>query len=143
MSAYKKLKKKHIDFIKGLPTSKKISIKGKKILLCHGSPWNINEYIYPNRFNNFRKKFIKYKYDYIFLGHTHIPMVKKIGNKKILNPGSVGQPRDKNPNAKWLFIDINNKKYEFKKTNFNKKKIYKQIRLYDNNKIKLTKYFKK
>tara|TARA_B100001057_G_scaffold450774_1_gene493146 strand:+ start:11 stop:706 length:696 start_codon:yes stop_codon:yes gene_type:complete len=141
--AYKKLKKKHINFIKGLSVTKKISFRKKKILLCHGSPWDINEYIYPNKFNNYKKKFNKYKYDYILLGHTHIPMNKKIGSKKILNPGSVGQPRDRDSRAKWLIMDLADKKYEFKKTIFNQKKIFKQVTMYDNGKVNLIKYFKK
>ena len=53
--ALKKLKRKHINFIKKLPNTKKITINKKKILLCHGSPWKNNEYIYPNKFIKFKK----------------------------------------------------------------------------------------
>ena len=70
-------------------------------------------------------------------------MKKKIGSKKILNPGSVGQPRDRDSRAKWLIMDLAVKKYEFKKTIFNQKKIFKQVTMYDNGKVNLIKYFKK
>lgn len=32
--------------------------------------------------------------DFLFLGHTHIPMQRKAHRTWIINPGSVGQPRD-------------------------------------------------
>lgn len=143
LSAYKKLKKRHIDFIKKLPKTKKIKIKEKKILLCHGSPWDTNEYIYPNKFKNFKKKINKYKYNYIFLGHTHIQMLKKNKNQIILNPGSVGQPRDKSLSANWLIFDIIKKKYQFKKSKFNHNKIIKQVYKYDHGKTNLVKHFVK
>ncbi len=141
--AYKKLKQRHINFIRKLPKTKKIILKGKKFLLCHGSPWNTNEYIYPNKFKLFKNKLNTYKYDYIFLGHTHIQMKKKINNKIILNPGSVGQPRDGGLSAKWLVLDFDKKKYDFKKTSFDYKKIIKQVYFYDKTKKNLIKYFQK
>jgi len=139
--ALEKLKKKHINFIKNLPSTKKITLSGKKIFLCHGSPWNIDQYIYPNKFGKFKKKFKNLNYDIILLGHTHIQMIKKINSKLILNPGSVGQPRDGGSSAKWLMVDLKNSKYEFKKTKFNHKNIIKQVMLYDSSKKRLIKYF--
>jgi Calcineurin-like phosphoesterase superfamily domain len=37
--------------------------------------------------------------DFIFLGHTHIPFIKFVGNTAVVNPGSVGQPKDGDPRA--------------------------------------------
>ena len=70
-------------------------------------------------------------------------MKKKIINKIIINPGSVGQPRDGEKYAKWCILDTQNSKFEFKKTKFNYNKIIKQINFYDNSKKKLIKYFQK
>lgn len=139
--ALKKLKKKHVNFIKGLPNTKKITINKKKILLCHGSPWKNNEYIYPNKFSKFKKKFKKYKFDNILLGHTHLQMKKKVNFQMILNPGSVGQPRDGEGFIKWLIIDYSKMKYEFKKTYLDNEKIIKQVMIYDKNRKNLLKHF--
>jgi len=139
--ALKKLKKKHINFIKKLPNTKKITINKKKILLCHGSPWKNNEYVYPNKFLKFKRKLSNYNFDNILLGHTHIQMKKKINSKVILNPGSVGQPRDGEGLIKWLIIDYSKMRYEFKKTFFDNTKIIKQVMTYDKNKKNLLKYF--
>ena len=68
-------------------------------------------------------------------------MKKKINSKVILNPGSVGQPRDGEGLIKWLIIDYSKMRYEFKKTFFDNTKIIKQVMTYDKNKKNLLKYF--
>ncbi|MBI4277991.1 MAG: metallophosphoesterase family protein [Armatimonadetes bacterium] len=32
--------------------------------------------------------------DVLLVGHTHIPMIRRIGERLVVNPGSVGMPRD-------------------------------------------------
>ena len=51
------------------------------------------------------KYFHDIKADVIFTGHTHIPYVKKIGDKILVNPGSVGEPRDGDPRASFATFD--------------------------------------
>jgi len=40
--------------------------------------------------------------DFLFLGHTHIPMELKIGKTTVINPGSVGQPKNQDPRASYV-----------------------------------------
>ena len=37
--------------------------------------------------------------DYFFFGHTHVPCDTHSNRTHIINPGSLGQPRDENPAA--------------------------------------------
>jgi putative phosphoesterase len=37
--------------------------------------------------------------DFLFLGHTHWPLVRRIEKSTIVNPGSIGQPKDGDPTA--------------------------------------------
>ena len=42
--------------------------------------------------------------DFLFFGHTHWPLLKRIGKTTVVNPGSVGQPKDgdtRAPYAVW------------------------------------------
>ena len=39
-------------------------------------------------------------------GHTHVQAVHRFGEKVYCNPGSVGQPRDGDPRASWLLLDL-------------------------------------
>lgn len=84
-----------LNYLKSLPEKLETTIEGKKVLICHGSPWdNLEERIYPD-FDNF-EKFESVEQDIVILGHTHYPMVVEIGGKRVINPGSCGQPRDYN-----------------------------------------------
>ena len=44
-------------------------------------------------------------FDLVVLGHTHYPMSHKIGRTLVVNPGSVGQPRNREPGAHWAIFD--------------------------------------
>lgn len=138
----KKLKKSHIVFLKKLKKKITIKIKNLKIILAHGSPWSANTYIYPNFKNKIKRALVKYNADYIFLGHTHIPMNIKINKKtSIINPGSVGQPRNKCNKACWAIFDSETRKINFVVTKYNKKKLMQNITKYDGLNSKLKKYF--
>ena len=140
---FKLLKKKHILFLKSLRSQFRFSLNKKKFFLAHGSPWNKNFYLYPNVKEIWFKKLLKYKFDYCVLGHTHIPMIKNLTNNKVvLNPGSIGQPRNKSVNAQWLIFDTKSQKITQKNSSYSLKRIKKQIAKYDSNNMRLLKYFK-
>lgn len=62
------------------------------IVAAHGSPWDpVAGYVYPDTpLQPFLKEFA----EMFLLGHTHHPMEKRIERKYIVNPGSLGQPRN-------------------------------------------------
>ncbi len=79
-------------------------------------------------------------YNYVISGHTHIPHYYevfysnedlKMRNKKktiFLNPGSVGQSRNHNPFAHYVYIDISSQTIHMNAVNYdieNEKKLYK------------------
>jgi predicted phosphodiesterase len=94
-------------------------------LFVHGSARNpLNEYVFPEDVYNQKKmeRIFALVERYCFQGHTHVPGVftdnmiffhpedmnftYKLNGRKILcNVGSVGQPRDGNPNACYVIID--------------------------------------
>ena len=139
-----RLKKKHLVYLKSLNYQKKISINKKKILLAHGAPWKNDFYFYPDIKKKWFKKITEYNYDYIILGHTHIPMGKQLSkNKKLLNPGSIGQPRDKKCGASWMILNTKNMNFKNINTKYDHNNIKKQINRYDCKNFKISKYFKK
>ncbi len=80
------------EFLRNLP----LSISENKITVVHGKPGTkadmLNEYILPG-YNTQRLAELA-DGNMLVLGHSHIPM----RTAHVLNPGSVGQPRDRN----WL-----------------------------------------
>jgi putative phosphoesterase len=76
-------------WLSNLPNS--LIWKNEGLQICHGSPWSAgDEYIYPDTTLD---RFEREGASIFFLGHTHYPMHRKVGNKIIINPGSLGQPR--------------------------------------------------
>jgi putative phosphoesterase len=94
--------------LRKLPEKLEIVYKGKRIVVLHGSPADpINDYVFPWTLERIFEKFLKdAKADILILGHTHVPFVKKLECGIVVNPGSVGQPRDHNRDASYALIDV-------------------------------------
>jgi putative phosphoesterase len=99
-----KVSKNSLEFLSNLDVVLNTNIMGSKVLMTHGSPWDhLSGYVYPG-YRHF-EKFNRVNADIIILGHTHYPMIKKIKNKIIINPGSCGQPRDGNRDASCAILE--------------------------------------
>lgn len=94
-----------IDELCALPHPLNMDIDGCKIMLCHGSPWDVNSYVYPDAEEDLLSRCVDSSWDITILGHTHYPMSKKSESGWIINPGSVGQPRNRKPGAQWGLFD--------------------------------------
>ena len=93
----------NLEYIRELPNRENLIIDKKRIVLIHGSPRDVDEYIYPE---NVSAHFLAVtKADILMLGHTHVQFKKDYSLGTVLNPGSVGQPRDENPNAAFAVYD--------------------------------------
>ena len=68
--------------------------------------------------------------------------LKLNNNKIILNPGSVGQPRNKTKNACWLLVNEKSMKMKFMETKYDNKKLINKITKFDQGNKRLLKYFK-
>lgn len=102
---HKAISPKALHWLASLPTKFHLTIEGKKCSFFHGSPWDpLQGYIYPDY--TLFENFLTIDSDYFFLGHTHYPFNKKIENKIIVNPGSVGLPRNGDNRAQAAIFDI-------------------------------------
>jgi predicted phosphodiesterase len=92
--------------------------------ICHGSPLDEDQYVF-SMFDAW-EIFERYPSDLIFFGHTHVPSMFAVrgretrvallrgetgtlklepGTRYLLNPGSIGQPRDRDPRAAYMTYD--------------------------------------
>jgi putative phosphoesterase len=103
-----------LDYLCSLSHPLVINVGQRKILLCHGAPEDLNQYVYPDDNLGFLESPNFYSFDLIVLGHTHYPMKRKLPNGScIVNPGSVGQPRNRIPGAHWALYDTDTDEVEF------------------------------
>ncbi|MES2400011.1 MAG: YfcE family phosphodiesterase [Pseudomonadota bacterium] len=99
------LSMRRLQWLCALSHPASMTIEGMSILLCHGSPWDVDQYIYPDAKADLLERCAESGYDWVVMGHTHYPMVRKVGKTVLVNPGSVGQPRNRIPAAHWALLD--------------------------------------
>ncbi len=93
-------------FLRTLVAQIRLEADGKRILLVHGSPRRINEYLFEDRpESSFRRLAESSDADVIVFGHTHKPYTKRVTNVLFVNAGSVGKPKDGDWRACWALID--------------------------------------
>lgn len=92
--AYKSLSDKSINYLKSLKNHGILEIDGVKILVTHGSPYNVRDMVYPNNHQLFTKLINDYQADVYLFGHTHYPFYKEYNGKIFINSGSVSTPVD-------------------------------------------------
>jgi len=111
-----------IKFLRSLPS--KMAEVSEHVTLVHGSPRDpIWEYILNTL--SARLNFEEFNTDFCFVGHTHVQSIFQLNTtlnrislnmphvgmpttltgRAILNPGSVGQPRDRDPRAAYVIFD--------------------------------------
>lgn len=82
-----------IEFINALPSSVTLEEDDKKIVFFHGTPDDpLEGRLYPKDTAAYSAVYADF--DMIILGHTHWRMTRYIDKTIVINPGSLGQPRD-------------------------------------------------
>ncbi len=75
------------------------------VRIVHGSPRSNSEAIYPLASEELiEAMFADVKERTIIAGHTHIAMDRRIGDRHLLNPGSVGCPLQGKPEASYMIL---------------------------------------
>ena len=73
----------------------RVDAQGHRLLLVHGSPRKMNEYLFEDRpVATFQRLAAGSNADVIVFGHTHKPYVKHVDGVWFVNAGSIGKPKD-------------------------------------------------
>lgn len=87
------ISQENIHFLQGLSSNWECCCDGMKMAAFHGSPEDsLNGRVYPD--TKIENESIYSAFNYVFLGHTHHKMIRKIAGAQVVNPGSIGQQRD-------------------------------------------------
>jgi predicted phosphodiesterase len=145
------LSESSLFFLRSLPektdTSTLYPDFNNQVTLAHGSPrqpvWEylLDIHTATQNFNNFNTA-------YCFVGHTHLPiifhyieergsarpMVPEPGHRiqlsprAIINPGSVGQPRDRDPRASYMLYDPQTEIIEYRRVVYDIQSVQERMR---------------
>lgn len=107
-----------LDWLASLPHPIEVMLDGCNILLCHGAPWDLDQYVYPDADSTLLERCAVPRHDWVILGHTHYPMVHDCGLVRVINPGSVGQPRNRQPGAQWALLDTSTRQVTLRREDY-------------------------
>ncbi len=91
------------DYIRDLPNSIHRPVEEVMVAIHHGSPRHMSEYIFEEHVSDELLSIAGAKL--LVLGHTHVPYQFQFSIGNVINPGSVGQPRDGDPRASYVILD--------------------------------------
>ena len=129
--AQNQLMEEEIEQLYSLPEKKRIQIKNFNFELNHGSPWNQNTYLYPDTDPEIFEKANHSEIDYVLVGHSHYPFIKKLSHSTIINPGSVGQNRQEGGVANWVLMDLEEAKIKIISTKYSVKSLAEKVKVLD------------
>jgi predicted phosphodiesterase len=115
----------------GLPPRMELEIDGRRVLLCHGSAWDPDHYVYPDAPEEEIRRMASGGEDLVVFGHSHYPALWRVGGTVIVNPGSVGQPRDRKPGACWAMWDTRSMDVVLRRTAFDTAPVAARARQFD------------
>lgn len=107
--AHDALGDERVSWLRRLPAERRLRADdGTMILICHGSPGSqtsgfdqaLEASVVTERVSRTGARVIA-------CGHTHVPEVRDLGWKLIVNDGSAGYVFDGDPTASWARLDIN------------------------------------
>ncbi|MFX0149817.1 MAG: metallophosphoesterase family protein [Candidatus Hodarchaeota archaeon] len=126
------------SFLYQLPTSRTCLHQHyeTRIAIIHGSPqYPLDEYILPDtpQQKDLFPFMELFEVGILLLGHTHIPFIDKRSSEEtgkdllICNPGSIGQPRDKDPRASYAVLDLESLTAEIIRVDYDIDTVHKKL----------------
>ncbi|GAB4545445.1 MAG: metallophosphoesterase family protein [Anaerolineae bacterium] len=96
-------------YLRGLPAQIPLQLGDLRLLLVHGSPRRVNEYLYEDRPERSLERLLDMaQADVLVCGHTHLPYHKTLpSGRHVVNEGSVGKPKDGDPRACYAVLTAN------------------------------------
>lgn len=141
------LSRQSLAYLDALPTTFVLG----DYTLAHGSPREpIWEYILDPLIAALN--FPHFETPYCLVGHTHLPVIfrqisergdcesmlpdydsphQMNGGREIINPGSVGQPRDSNPLASYSLLDVESGSWEHRRVEYDVSEVQVRMRKHD------------
>lgn len=95
------------EYLQTFPAELRRAVHGVRIRLVHGSPRRMNEYLFADRDpKSLARIATGADCDVLVFGHTHVPWTRQIEGVQLINTGSVGKPKDGNPEAGWVLLTV-------------------------------------
>src|SRR3954451_2450806 len=81
-------------FIQGLPLQHTVEREGTTFFLIHATPSDPLYGHHSPDSDEWAREVEAAQADVLLVGHSHVPFMRTVGHAVVLNPGSIGQPRN-------------------------------------------------
>lgn len=106
----------HMKFLTRMPVTRKVTLDDKRFFLVHATPRDpFDEYLREDK-SAWEARLKGIDADFVLVGHTHIPFALQLDGPMVINPGSIGQPRDGDSRAAYAIIE--NGKVELRRVKY-------------------------
>jgi len=110
-----------LHFLQKLPVQKEFERDRRRVYCCHAKPSNPLYGYCPADSPDWEPEVSEIGADVVLVGHTHTPFIRHFGNKTLVNPGSLGQPKTGKPDACYAVwkdgqIDLKSVPYSYEMT---------------------------
>ena len=117
-----------LEWLRMLKPVRDFECGGWKITMVHGTPDDpLDGRYYPDDGRLY--SWLPREGQIMVLGQTHHPLLRgDAGRGLLLNPGSVGQPRDRNPMPSWALLDLATGSAELRRTAYDNVRAMERLR---------------
>lgn len=109
--AAEQLTEQHVQLLEGLPHPLVLSVEGfGPVVFCHGSPRRDDELVLVDSpMSRWARAFADLSPDQmtVVCGHTHMPFVRLVDRRLVINPGSIGMPYGR-AGGSWVLLENGN-----------------------------------
>ncbi|MFC7176648.1 metallophosphoesterase family protein [Halosegnis marinus] len=117
-----RLTDRQFAWLDALPTER--TAFGGRVKLVHGHPDDPDRYTYPGLFS----ERLLGDEDVLVMGHTHVQHHERYDAGVVVNPGSVGQPRDGDPDAAYALLDTETLEVEERRVAYDVERVVARVR---------------
>ncbi|WP_290815860.1 metallophosphoesterase [Halovivax sp.] len=111
-----------LDWLESLPVERRAC--DGRVRIVHGHPDDPDRYTYPE---DFSPRLLDDE-DVLVLGHTHVQHAERYAEGIVVNPGSVGQPRDGDPRAAYAVVDLEARTVETRRVAYDVETVQEAVR---------------
>ncbi len=126
-----KLSSNDIKWLASIPTEAEVSVLGLSgVLVVHATPAeNLHDYLYPWFDDSRVAESLKgFEGPALLMGHTHHQFIlRRLGRYLLINPGSVGQPRDGDPRAAYAIVDSEEARVELRRVKYDVRTVIRKL----------------
>ena len=94
----------HRAWMRDLPGQLRLEVEGRRLLLCHGSPRRVNEFLWESACSDAFLEWLceSYTADLLLCTHTGIPWHRALpSGRHVVNVGAIGRPANDGRPAAW------------------------------------------